>query len=731
MPMMLNMTSRLEGTDQKTRVQTPTVLQMESVECGAACLAIILAYYGRWTALEELRVACGVTRDGAKASNVVKAARQYGMDAKGMRLNLAQILEMDPPVTVFWNFNHFVVVEGSKGKFIYLNDPASGPRRVSFEEFDRNYTGVALIMRPGEKFHKGGERRKLISALSERLKGSREAIVFIFAISLMLVFQAILLPAFIKTFVDDVLIRGFNDWLLPIIMGLILAASAASFMVYLQQKYLLRVQMKLGITSASQFFWHVLRVPVVFYTQRYVGDIAAREQSCQRIAELFAGPLSTNLANGTMIIFLALAMAFYSTTLTAIVMGLAMVNVLAVRLAQRKLKDLNTHLLNQQSKVQGASMVGLQAIETLKATGTESDFFRLWSGYQTHTVNTQQHLWLVASYLAAVPGALTYINTGLVLGVGGWLIIQGQLTIGGLLAFQLLSNYFNGPIKQLVDFTADLQEIHGDLTRLDDVLRYRVDEAFEAVPSASVSGTNKNLSGLVEMKAVCFAYSPLDPLLLEDFNLKLHPGMRVAFVGTTGSGKSTLAKLLLGLYRPLSGEILYDGLTIDQIHRSVFTQSTTHVDQEQFLFEGTINENLTLWDSTVSYDDVIRAARDACIHDVIAARPDGYNSRVSEGGGNFSGGQAQRLEIARALVRNPNILILDEATAALDAYTEQTIDDNLRKRGCTCIIIAHRLSTIRDCDEIVVLDHGKIAERGTHHQLIDNHGVYARLVASQ
>lgn len=718
-------------SDNKARVQTPTVLQMESVECGAACLAIILAYYGRWTPLEELRVACGVTRDGAKASNIVKAARQYGLSARGMKLSLAQIQAIDPPVTVFWNFNHFVVVEGCKGKFIYLNDPASGPRRVSFEEFDRNYTGVALVMRPGENFQRGGERRKLVSALSERLKGSGEAIFFIFAISLMLVFQAILLPAFIKTFVDDILIRGFNEWVLPIIIGLIIAASAATFMVYLQQKYLLRVQMKLGITSASQFFWHVLRVPVVFYTQRYVGDIAAREQSCQRIAELFAGPLSTNLANGTMIIFLAMAMAFYSIALTAIVMGLALLNVLAVRLAQRKLKDLNTHLLNEQSKVQGASMVGLQAIETLKATGTESDFFRLWSGYQTHTVNTQQHLWMVASYLTAVPGALMHINTGLVLGVGGWLIIQGQLTIGGLLAFQLLSSYFNGPIKQLVDFTSNLQEIQGDLTRLDDVLRYRVDKIFEPDASASFLKTDKRLSGSVEMKSVSFAYSPLDLPLLEGFCLKLHPGMRVAFVGSTGSGKSTLAKLLLGLYKPTNGEILYDGVAVEQIPRTIFTQSTAHVDQELFLFEGTIEENLTLWDSTVSYDDVIQAARDACIHDVIAARPDGYNSRVNEGGTNFSGGQAQRLEIARALVRNPNILILDEATAALDSYTEQAIDDNLRRRGCTCIIIAHRLSTIRDCDEIVVLDRGKIAERGTHDQLLINNGLYAKLVASQ
>ncbi len=719
------------GPAKNVRVETPTVLQMESVECGAACLAIILAYYGRWTPLEELRVTCGVTRDGAKASNIVKAARQYGLDAKGMRLNLEQILEMEPPVTVFWNFNHFVVVEGRKGDTVYLNDPASGPRRVSFDEFDRNYTGIALVMRPGENFQKGGERRKLISALSERLKGSGEAIFFIFAISLMLVFQAILLPAFIKTFIDDVLIRGFNEWLLPIIIGLIIAGSAATYMVYLQQKYLLRVQVKLGITSASQFFWHVLRVPVVFYTQRYVGDVAAREQSCQRIAELFAGPLSTNLANGTMIIFLAMAMAFYSVTLTAIVMGLALLNVLAVRLAQRKLKDLNTHLLNQQSKVQGASMVGLQAIETLKATGTESDFFRLWSGYQTHTVNTQQHLWLVASYLTAVPGALVFINNGLVLGVGGWLIIQGQLTIGGLLAFQLLSGYFNGPIKQLVDFTTNLQEIHGDLTRLDDVLRYRVDEAFKTDPSASLANSAKRLSGSVEMKSISFAYSPLESLLLKDFNLKLDPGMRVAFVGTTGSGKSTLAKLLLGLYKPTSGDILYDGKPISQIPRAAVTQSIAHVDQELFLFEGTIEENLTLWDSTVSYDDVIQAARDACIHETIAARPNGYNSLVNEGGTNFSGGQAQRLEIARALVRNPNILILDEATAALDSYTEQTIDDNLRRRGCTCIIIAHRLSTIRDCDEIVVLDRGKISERGNHDRLMANNGLYAQLVASQ
>lgn len=725
------------------RVHTPTVLQMEAVECGAAALAIMLAYYGRWVPLEELRVATGVSRDGAKAGNVVKAARGYGLDAKGSKAEADEALASQTPFIVFWNFNHFLVVEGADKTHVCVNDPASGPRRITRQEFSDGFTGIMLEMEPGPDFQKGGERQSLFKALASRLHGSQGVLAFVVLVTLMLVVPGLLMPAFLKNFIDNVLTRGDNDWLLPILVGLALTAIFSSVLTYLQQRYLLRVQIKLAISSAGQFFWHVLRVPVVFYTQRYVGDVASRVQSCHRVAALLSGPLSSTLANSLMIVFYLTVMAIYSVPLTLIAVGLACFDLLAVGVVRRRIKDTNSHLLNQQAKTVGASMAGLQAIETLKATGTESDFFNIWSGYQTNGINAQQKLGVTMQKLSSVPGALNHLNTGLILGVGGLLIVGGELTIGGLIAFQSLMVHFTGPIHQFVGFGSQLQEIGGDLNRLSDVQRYELDSVFQsddgdedADDEAPENGEGEKtpiarLSGALQLRDVSFGYNPLDPPLIEDFNLDVAPGQRVALVGGSGSGKSTLSRLILGLYQPTGGEVLYDGQPINKVPRAVFTSSVGAVDQEIFLFEGTIRENLTMWDSTIPNEIIVRAAMDADVHQIIASRAGGYESRVAEGNANFSGGQSQRLEIARALAQEPSVLVLDEATSALDPLTEKHIDDNLRRRGCTCIIVAHRLSTIRDCDEIIVLEQGKIIERGNHDQLMANKGRYSELVAMQ
>jgi len=732
---------------KKDRVRTPTVLQMEAVECGAASLAMVLAYYGLWVPLEELRVTCGVSRDGAKASNVVKGARVYGMEAKGIKADVDEVLKLEFPFIVFWNFNHFVVVEGAVGKSVYINDPASGPRKITRKEFDESYTGVALTMKPGPEFKKGGERRSVVKALNGYLKGSRTVLSYVIMVSMVLVVPGLLMPAFLKAFIDDVLIKDHNTWLLPILVGLLLTAVFSGFLTFIQQRYLLRVQIKLAISLAGKFFWHVLRVPVVFYTQRYVGDVAARVKSCHTVASLLSGSLSTNIVNCMMIVFYAAVMLLYSIPLTLIAAFLALVNVGALQMVKRKLKDLNSHLLNQQAKLTGASMAGLQAIETLKATGTENDFFGIWSGYQTNTINTNQNLGSYSAFLNSVPGLINSLTTALILGAGGFLIIDGQLTIGGLVAFQALLGHFTGPIQQLVGFGAQIQQIEGDLNRLDDVFRYKrdpvlhLDETAEDEPEKADNDNDEDaapvydgpdqLSGAIHIRDLCFGYSSLEAPLIEGFDLTLTPGKRVAFVGGSGSGKSTLAKLILGLYQPWSGTIHYDGYSIEQIPRNIFTNSVASVDQEIFLFEGTISDNLTMWDPSIPKEFMVRGAKDACIHDVITERPGGYESEVSEGNTNFSGGQSQRLEIARALVRNPKVIVLDEATASLDPLTEKMIDDNLRRRGCSCIIIAHRLSTIRDCDEIIVMDRGKLVERGTHDELMALKGRYSQLVAMQ
>ena len=589
------------------RVRTPTILQMEAVECGAAALGIVLGFYGRFVPLEELRAACGVSRDGARASKIVEAARHYGLEARGLRLELDAALKEQTPYIAFWGFNHFVVVEGATRTDAHINDPASGPRRISVKEFSDNFTGVTLVMSPGPEFRRGGERPSTLRVLLGRVRNSRAALAYLIAASLLLVVPGILLPAFLKIFIDDVLVRGFNDWVLPLILGIVLAGLLDGVLTYLQQRHFLRLQTKLGIATAGEFFWHVLRLPVGFYTQRYVGDIASRVQSCHRLAMLLSGPLPTNAVNVATALFFLAVMAVYSVPLTLAAIGLTALNLLALQVSNRKRRDLSNVMLNQSAQLSGASMAGLQAIESLKSMGAENAFFVKWAGYQAKTVNTGQQLGAVTSWFNSAPGLLGHLTTVTVLGGGALLVIDGNLTIGGLVAFQLLLGHFTAPIQSLLGFNGQLQQVRGDLNRLDDVLRNVQDAVLSAPagPPAATAGKGtgtgtgtevSKLTGTIEIRDLTFGYTPGTAPLIDGFDVTLTPGRRVAFVGGTGSGKSTLSKLILGLYQPQSGEILYDGKPIVEIPRSIFTTSVASVDQDIFLFEGTITENLTLWD---------------------------------------------------------------------------------------------------------------------------------------
>jgi NHLM bacteriocin system ABC transporter peptidase/ATP-binding protein len=722
----------LKALVKRSRIRTPTIIQMEAVECGATALAIILAHYGRWVPLEQLRSSCGVSRDGAKASNILKAARQLGMHAKGLMKDAAEAIKFGRPMIVFWNFNHYVVVEGASKTAVFLNDPALGPRQVSHDEFRASYTGITLDLVPGPDFSRGGERRRLGKALAKRLAGAESAVTMLLVATLFLVVPGFLLPAFVKTFVDDVLTLGFDRWLFPLIVGLAIVALLNAGLTLLQQRTLLSLENRLGVSSGAQFMWRALRLPVDFYAQRFAGDIASRLQSVQRVSQLLAGPLPTNLVNCLTVGFYAAIMMIYSAPLTLVTVGLTVINFALVSAVSRKRRDMNMALLNQSAKLQGASIAGLQAIESIKASATENDFYSIWSGYQTQFLNSTQSLARYSIALSAVPILLNSLSATLVLGYGGALIIKGKLTIGGLVAFQALLQQFNTPVTQLVGLGGQLQEIEGDLNRLDDLMLHSEDPVFTSGGSSAeprVSYPSARLSGAVELREVSFAYSQFDTPLIKDFSLSIAPGHRVALVGSTGSGKSTLVRMILGLYRPTGGEILFDGQSIDRIPREMFTASVGAVMQEGHLFQGSVVDNLTMWNAAIPRETIVRAAQDACIHEVIAARGGGYDSDLSEMGRNLSGGQWQRLEIARALVSDPSILVLDEATSALDPLTEREIDQNLRRRGCTCIIVAHRLSTIRDCDEIIVLDRGKIAERGTHETLMSLGKKYAGLVA--
>lgn len=718
-----------DSTRRVRRVRTPTVIQMEAVECGAASLAMVLGYYGLHVPLEQLRIKCGVSRDGSKASNLVKAARQYGFEASGWRKDIAELREIEPPYIVFWNFNHFVVVNGHGKGIWHLNDPASGPRTVTNEEFDDAYTGIVLLFKPGPEFRGGGRKPSLLAALRRRAAGLGVPLLFAVSAGLGIALLGLIIPTFTSVFVDKILIGALGHWRRPLLWSMAGTLPVLAFSTWLQQKALRRLEIKLSLTTSARFLLHVLRLPMEFFAQRFGGEVGARVALNDRIAQLLSGQLAANLIGAFMCVFFLFVMFQYDVVLTLVGMLLTALNVVALAWVSRRRKDINQRMLQEQGKLLGVSMNGLQIIETIKSTGGESDFYAQWAGYQAKAVGSDQELRVATQLLNSVPQLITPLSTMVILGLGGLRVMDGVLTMGELAAFQVLMTSFSLPVNNLVALATQFQQIEGDLNRLDDVIENPIEAGLEMSEQQEPAPADQNrLSGALELRSVTFGYNRLDPPLIEDFSLAMTPGSRVALVGSSGSGKSTVAKLVAGLYQPWTGEILFDGNRRNDIPRAVMTNSVAVVDQDILMYEATIRENLSLWDETASDPDLVRAAQDSCIHDVVTARAGGFDSVVQEGGRNFSGGQRQRLEIARSLHGNPSILVLDEATSALDPLTEKQIDDAIRRRGCTCLIIAHRLSTVRDADEIIVLERGKVVQRGTHEEMSQVAGPYARLI---
>ncbi|MFA6012744.1 MAG: NHLP family bacteriocin export ABC transporter peptidase/permease/ATPase subunit [Desulfobacteraceae bacterium] len=710
------------------RIKTPTVLQMEGLECGAASLAMVLAYYGRKVPLEELRIECGVSRDGSKASNVLKAARKYGLEAKGFRMEPEDLKAMSFPVIIFWNFNHYVVLEGFRKDKVFINDPASGPRVISYEEFDNAFTGVVLTFTPTEAFEKGGDQDSTTKALLRRLDNATSPLVYVILAGLFLVIPGLVIPVFTRVFVDNVLVGQMLGWFRPLLVAMGITAMIRFTLTWLQEYYLLRFETRLAISSSAKFLTHIISLPVEFFSQRMGGDLVTRIQLNDKVATLLSGTLSVNALNLVMVVFYIIVMLYYDVVLTLTGVTVALLNLVALKFVSKKRVLLNQTLQQEMGKLMGVSMSGLNMIETLKASGGESDFFAKWGGHEAKVTNANQELAMPTQLLGMVTPLLTAINNLVILVVGGFRVMDGVLTMGMLVAFQSLMSSFLQPFTQLVQLGSTLQETTSDIKRLDDAMRYKKEAESDPV-SIDEFGSEK-LQGTLEIKAVSFGYSKVEPALITDFSVKLNKGDRVAIVGGSGSGKSTVAKIASGLYTSWTGEVLYDGKPLSRIPEQVFFDSVAMVDQDVFMFEGSIKENLTMWDNSVSDEDLVFAAHDAHIHDEIASRKGGYMSHVEEGGTNFSGGQRQRIEIARALMNRPNILIMDEATSALDAQAESIVDKNIRRRGITCLIVAHRLSTIRDCDEIIVLDKGKIVQRGTHETMKDMEGPYAELIKS-
>ncbi len=717
----------------KQRISTPVLLQMHATECGAACLGSVLAYFGRWVPLTELREKCEVSRDGSSAASIVRAARYYGLECSGLSLRAESLKLLELPLILFWQFSHFVVLEGFDERYFYLNDPATGRRRITSEEFNKAYSGIALRLSPGTEFSPGGERPSLLVQLRTLLAGSWRVLIGVITCGLMLSLLALVIPVSLSVFVDRVL-EERNAWL-----GLVATLLGAGVFVYvlslLKHRFLKRLAIRISVIGYDRGISRLLRLPVGFFQHRLVGDLTDRVSSIDRIAKNLTERFLVLLIDMSMSVVLLIAMFIFEPMLTFIVLLLGVSHGVLARFLNAFRAVRSQAMRREQGLLLGVGMQMLSNADNLRMTGSDDRFFSRWSGQQARELHTRQLFSELVSVDTALPGLIGILRAAAILGVGASMVIANQMTLGTLVGFYILAEMFLTPIGRFFEFADERQALETDLQRLDDIAKAAEDPVFSqrrpGTQSISTLNGRLQLTGHLEMRNVTFGFNKNRPPLIENFNLVTKPGQRIAVVGPSGSGKSTLARLVSGMYQPWSGEILFDGYPRDEVPEDVLRRSISMVDQEIVLFSASLRDNITLWNPAVPDEAIFAAARDACIHNEILVRPDGYATFVEEGGVNFSGGQRQRLEIARALVGNPTLLILDEATSSLDAATEEDVDDALRRRGVTCLIVAHRLSTVRDCDEIVVLDKGVEVQRGTHDELIlDEAGTYFKLVRS-
>ena len=710
--------------------KVPVVMQLEALECGAASLTMVLAYYGKWIPLEQVRSDCGVSRDGSNAKNCLKAARNYGLIAKGYRFEPESLKESGTfPCIIHWNFNHFVVLKGFKGKYAYINDPARGEVRVDMEEFDESFTGICLCFEPGPDFVQSGKPKSIMGFVFERLSGAKAAIAFVVLTTIIANLMGIISPGFSRVFMDRLLTQKNPDWLVPFIVGFSVLCFVQVLIALLQLVYNNRINGKLAAVGSTSFMWKILRMPMEFFSQRMSGDILSRQGSNESIANALVNTFAPLVLNSIMMIFYFIVMIRYNVVLTVIGLTSILANIIVSRLITKKRINASRISMRDSGKLAGTTASSIEMIETIKASGAENGFFERWAGYQASVIGAEVDFNKFNEYLNLIPSIVSSLTSLLITGIGIYLTIKGEFTIGMITAFEGYLASFTSPFSSLISASQTIQEMRTEMERIEDVMKYPTDVIYND-QQLDNNKTYDKLSGAFEMKDVNFGYSKLDEPLIKNFNLSVKPGDRIAFVGESGCGKSTLAKLISGLYQPWTGEITFDGKKITEIDRSIFTGSLAVVDQDIILFEDSIKENIKMWDNSIEDFEVILAARDAQIHEDIVQREGGYNYGLSEGGKDFSGGQRQRLEIARVLAQDPTICILDEATSALDAKTEYEVVKAIKERGITCIVVAHRLSTIRDCDEIIVLDHGDVVERGKHEDLMKLNGYYANLISN-
>lgn len=708
--------------------KTPTIYQMEATECGAASLSMIFAYFGKNIPLEQMRIETGVSRDGCNAGNIMRCAKKYGLECRGFRKEPAALRELQPPCIIHWNFNHFVVFEGFKGKYAYINDPAMGRRKLTMEELDDAFTGVVLTFSKTDSFVKEKKKNTMMTFIKHRLSGQYSTLFRLLFVGLLLVFPGVLFPVLSQVFMDDVLVGGNTSWFTKLIIFMCATVFLQAALTIYRNIVLAKLQKKMVLLSAREFLHNMFRLPISFFDQRYVGDLSGRVSNNANVSVFLAGELAETVLNIFVAMFYLVLLLIYSPILTAIALATVVVNLVVVKITSGMLSNASIKLQQDSGKLAGAVCAGLSITSTLKASGAENEYVGRILGYNAKTISTEQKLSKTQQVINAIPDAVKMLGDVLVIIVGGLIVINGNMTVGMLVAFTTLFGSFSEPIDALVGFVKNIQTTKADINRVEDIMKYPLDEKFDA--STAKNQMKTKLDGSVELEDIAFGYSRLKDPIVAGFSFKIDCGSSIAFVGSSGCGKSTVSKIVSGLYKPWQGRLLFDGVPVEEIPNEVMNASVSTVSQNITLFSGTVRDNLTMWNSSISESDMIAAAKDACIHDIISQKPGAYDYKLTEGATNLSGGQRQRLEIARALATNPTVLIMDEATSALDPVVEKKIMDNIKRRGCTCVIVAHRLSAIRDCDQIIVMNRGKIVQRGSHDELAQVEGHYKRFISN-
>ncbi len=698
---------------------------MEVTECGAASLCMIMGYYGSFIPLEQMRIETGVSRDGCNANNLVKAGKKFGFEVHGLRKDLDALFEMPTPSILYWNFDHFVVWEGRKGKYCIINDPAVGRRKLTVQDIDECYTGIVLTFKPTPDFKKVKKTMSLLSFVSNRLKPEIGIVSALIVLGMFLVLPGLLTPIFSRVFIDDILLSKQYEWISNLVEVMILTFLVKAFLTWYRSIILVKLQKKMMLVSSERMLYHMLRLPISFFDQRFAGDLSQRVTNNNNVNLFLTSDLAENVLNCFVAIFYLILLVMYSPLLTAIGVGCVALNLTLMYFCASSLKDISIRAQQEQGRLVGTLFSGLAITSTLKASGTENEFVARLLGNYSKNIRMEQEIGLRQQLLNAIPAVSGQLITVITLVVGGILVINGNLTSGMLVAYNGLMDSFAAPVNSLASFIQKIQTMRADMDRVDDIMKYKEDEKFDA---AARNDMQSKLDGHIMLENVSFGYNILEKPLIENFGFSLESGGSIAFVGASGSGKSTVSKICSGLYKPWDGQMRLDDVPAEDIPAEIMAASVSTVSQEITIFSGTIRDNLTMWNRYVREEDMIKAAKDACIHDFIASRPGAYDSELTEGGKNLSGGQRQRIEIARALVTNPSIIVMDEATSALDPLTEKKVIDNIKKRGSTCIIVAHRLSAIRDCDEIIVMSKGKVVQRGNHESLMKEEGMYSELV---